>query len=69
MVSIYPARSKTMDAAHVTAGLDPQTHTIWLDVAIHTTSWGEAETLARQHGQIAYFDLVNGKSVTVAPVG
>lgn len=46
---------------------DPATHAVWLDVSIHTASRSEAEALARQHRQIAYFDLAAGQSVNVLP--
>ena len=46
---------------------DPETHTAYLDVSRVVNSPAEAEQLAREHQQIAYFDFGTGKSVRVDP--
>jgi adenylylsulfate kinase-like enzyme len=44
---------------------DPETGKVFLDISVVTNDVDKAEQLARQHDQIAYFDLGTGKSVTV----
>lgn len=44
---------------------DPESNQIFLDVSIVTKDRKKAESLAKRHDQIAYFDLGKGKSVTV----
>jgi hypothetical protein len=50
---------------HLGAWHDPTDHMIYLDVSHVVKSRGEADQLAKQHGQIAWFDLKAGKSVRV----
>lgn len=44
---------------------NPDDHRVYLDVSTVVKTAHEAEALARQAHQLAYFDLVQGKSVTV----
>jgi hypothetical protein len=46
---------------------DRDTGTVYLDVSVWQPHRQTAERLARQHGQLAYFDLLAGRSVMVAP--
>ncbi len=52
---------------YIGAWHDPQTDQVFLDVSVVTPDPQQAEQLARQKDQIAYFDLGQGKSVTVNP--
>lgn len=45
----------------------PETGTTYLDVSVWQAHRQTAERLARLHGQLAYFDLLAGRSVMVAP--
>ena len=38
---------------------------VYLDVSIRVTSKAEAERLCRLHGQIAYYDLLNRKTIYI----
>lgn len=44
---------------------DPVSHKVFLDVSRVVKSAAEAERLARENDQIAYFDLKGGRSVDV----
>lgn len=46
---------------------DPRSSKVYLDVSTITKDRGTAERLAREHKQIAYFDLKAGNSVDVSP--
>lgn len=48
---------------------DTSTHTLWLDVVVVVKTSEEAATLARQHNQIAYFDLDTGTEVHTGGTG
>jgi hypothetical protein len=45
---------------------DPKTGMVWFDVAVRTRAREAAEALGRRHNQLAYYDLVAGKSVDIA---
>lgn len=55
----------SQEGNHLGAWHDPQSHKVFLDVSTVAKDEKEAAELARQHDQIAYFDLKNGRSVTV----
>lgn len=50
---------------HIGGWNDPQTGKVYLDVATVKPTAAEAEALALNHDQIAYFDLKAGKSIDV----
>ena len=52
---------------HIGAWNDPASGKVFLDVSMVTNDKAQAEKLALQHDQIAYFDLSNFQSVTVNP--
>lgn len=48
---------------HLGAWHDPKTGKVWLDVSRVVADRAEAERLAREHKQIAFFDLKGGTSI------
>ncbi len=56
------------DGNHFGAWHNPEDGQVYLDVSIVVATAAEAEALGREHGQIAYFDLESGNSVTIPEV-
>ncbi len=49
--------------AHIGGWHDPETGMVHLDISIVTPDRVQAEALGKEHGQLAYFDFQEGKSV------